>query len=205
MTSHHRLLTLINLVVFLFTGLIGIGVYNWLWLADIVSLNRRPMGIAILLIGGFACVLIVLCSERCKKHLVFIAWIPIALEIFLQVIAFFGFLPGVSFYVNAPYARMYYQSAEGLGNSRTNNYGWHYLDLKLEEDSEKILLVGDSFIEARQVAPRRHLGKRLEAQFYADGNGTTHEVIAIGLSGFGPAQYFELMQYGIDHFHLRRL
>ncbi|MBV7333009.1 hypothetical protein KFU94_33225 [Chloroflexi bacterium TSY] len=107
----------------------------------------------------------------------------------LQLLLYGERLPD-STYINAglfaPYGRIY-QNREGASNGTTNNYGWYYPDFKLEAE-RTILLLGDTFIQALQIAPEQHLGVHLQSLINTDENVNT-EVIALGMPGFGPGLY----------------
>ena len=51
---------------------------------------------------------------------------------------------------NLPYGRVYYNE-EGLGNGIANRYGWYYPEFRLASGSHRVVLVGDSFIQAYRL------------------------------------------------------
>jgi hypothetical protein len=123
-------------------------------------------------------------------------------EAFTQLMAFLGIMPGIHRMNgrNVPYGRVYYNQ-EGLGNGITNRYGWYYPEFRLASGSHRVVLVGDSFIQALQIKPSQHLGVKLQALINAgtqdDGQA---EVLGLGHPGFGPGVYMDIaiLEVSID-------
>ena len=62
-------------------------------------------------------------------------------------------------------------------------------------------LIGDDFIEALQIVPRQHLGVELQRLVNEESKiCPITEFIAFGISGIGPAQYYELIKYAKEYF-----
>lgn len=121
----------------------------------------------------------------------------IVLEIILQVLAAAGALPITQLSgLTLPYGRVY-QTHEGFANGRTNQFGWYYPDFRLENGSRRIILNGDTFIEALQIAPNQHMGVTLEQLITAQPDASNTEVIAQGQLGYGAGQFlsWELSPY----------
>jgi hypothetical protein len=114
----------------------------------------------------------------------------LAIELIIQTLAFTGLMPGDLriTHVFIPYGRVY-QNTEGLGNGTTNNFGWYYPDFKLEQGSKRILLLGDTYIQALQIDRDQHLGVKLEARLQDNVTDQKIEVLAMGTPGFGPGLY----------------
>ncbi|MEM7034456.1 MAG: SGNH/GDSL hydrolase family protein [Chloroflexota bacterium] len=128
---------------------------------------------------------------RWRKVISLFIGVVIGLEVIIQAFAYYGLLPGTQHVQGlfVPYGRVY-QNQEGFANSHTNNYGWYYPDFKLRKDTHKILLLGDSFIEALQISPEQHLGVHLETLINDQApEGKKVEVLAMGMPGFGPGLY----------------
>ena len=115
------------------------------------------------------------------------------LEVAIQGAALTNLLPQNTAWTNGlftPYGRIY-QSQEGVANATTNNYGWYYPDFRLRRDTHRILLLGDSFIQALQIQPEEHMGVGLEGivnHGLEDPNafdGKEIEVLAMGMPGLG--------------------
>ena len=90
-----------------------------------------------------------------------------------------------------PYGRILY-NVEGLGNGMTNQDGWYAPPFRLAADSRRIVVIGDGLVEGLQVARSETLGAVLDGLL-----GPQVEVIALGASGFGPAQYYELAKHAL--------
>jgi hypothetical protein len=122
------------------------------------------------------------------------------LEIMCQIAVLFGLVPGMRIMWQTPYGRSFH-SAEGYSNGLMNRWGWHYKNFNLKDDAEKIALIGDSFIEAHEIDPSQHMGVHLESELNTKGVFQHPvQVMAFGLTGTGPAQYFELLKYSWRHF-----
>ncbi len=120
-----------------------------------------------------------------------------ALEIILQALAAVGALPITNVSgLTVPYGRIY-QTDQGFANGRTNQYGWYYPDLRLEPDSRRIILNGDTFIQAVQINTADHLGVQLERLISAQPDAPTTEIIVQGMLGYSSGQFlsWELWQY----------
>lgn len=112
----------------------------------------------------------------------------LALEVILQITAWFGVLPGVqtiggNFY---PYERIY-QNGEDPRNDFANRYGWYSPDATLDNGKKRILIVGGSYVQALEVQPDQHASVYLSERI---NQGQTDramqtEVIPIGMPGFG--------------------
>ena len=141
-------------------------------------------------------------NQSLKKGLVIIISNVIAIECILQALAAIGALPAVSTFSHLPYGRVYW-TQEGFDSSMMNRYGWHYPPLALTENSRRIALIGDSFIQAVQVSPSQNIGAVLQQGLntkHKKQEAITTEVIALGLSSIGPAQYLELLKYAVEYF-----
>lgn len=139
-----------------------------------------------------------------RKALALIIGLIVGLEVLVQGLAYYGALPGNQVLNGSfvPFGRIY-QNQEGFSNSTTNNYGWHYPNVELRKDTRKILIIGDSFIQAIQVDPTQHLGVQLEAHLNAQQDQAVEtEVLAMGMPGFGPGLYLSesRLTHAIDVF-----
>lgn len=113
----------------------------------------------------------------------------VAVEIILQLTAWFGVLPSVSrlggdFY---PYERVYYSNGEILQNDFANRYGWYNPDIRMDANKKRILIVGGSYVQALQVPREQHVDVHLSERINdedADAASQT-EIVSIGLPSFG--------------------
>ncbi len=159
--------------------------------------------IALILLGNVVVLFTKGIQVEDKIFLLYPLYLLLVVEISFQLLALFGLLPiSLMFPFNEPYSRVYWLK-EGLGDGITNNYGWYYPEFRLEDDSKKIAIIGDSFIHALQINPSQHTGIALEKlinQNYP--NETKTEVLAFGISGAGPAHYLEMIKYAITYFEV---
>ncbi len=122
--------------------------------------------------------------------LLYVFYLLFMLELFLQILAFFGRLPGVTTAEYGPYSRVY----TATGNSISNKYGWYAKPFALEEGSHRVALIGDSFIHSPYTNPGQNMSVPLERLLNEHGAGKT-EVLPLGVSGTGPAYYLEILRY----------
>ncbi len=115
-------------------------------------------------------------------------------EAALQIMAMLQLLPLVSDCDHVPFGRVYW-NLEARNASIMNRFGWHYSEFDLREKGRRVILIGDSYIEAVQVPVKNHLARHLERLLNTPGS-----VIPLGLPGIGPAHYLELFEYSIRHY-----
>jgi hypothetical protein len=95
--------------------------------------------------------------------------------------------------LTAPYGRVY-QAGEGAANATTNRYGWYYPDFRLQEGSRRVILSGDTFVQALQIPMEAHMGLALERQLNGDA-GASAEVLAQGQLGYGSTMFMNAIMY----------
>ena len=198
--KEHRLndiLFSILLIVFLAIALLSI-LYN------IVGYSYSLV-IAIAIISSAIAITMFYCtirgSAKWKKRLLFVVYLFVIIEIILQLSALAGILPGVNVSLHVPYSRTI-GTKEKFCSGNMNRYGWYYPNFKFKENSKRILLIGDSFIDALQVHPKDNVGVKLEELLNANANATpSTEVLSLGISGTGPAQYYHILRYGARYYH----
>jgi hypothetical protein len=120
-------------------------------------------------------------------------------ELTLQAAAWLGVLPGVNTSLNAPYARVYC-TAEGRGNGIRNGFGWYYPPFDLQA-TQRVVVIGDSQVQARQVPRDRNLAYLLQ-QLLKQAS-PDWAVLGLGSYGASPAYYFEVAQYAQRYFQPR--
>lgn len=143
-------------------------------------------------------------------------WIAIPLVLCLliegiaQVAAYAGALPNMT--INSglyvPNGRIY-QSEEGFANGRVNSNGWYYPEFELSKQKQNVILLGDTFLQAMQIAPEENLGVHLH-QHIADAEQTLSiktEVAALGMPGFGPGLYLSetRLTHAVERFNPREI
>jgi hypothetical protein len=143
----------------------------------------------------------VFAAFRLKRHTAFgviVLFLTLVLiEAVLQVLGWSGALPGpFTTKPRSPYARVYY-AWEGKGNSVRNRYGWHAPEFQLNAP-RRIVLVGDSFVEALEVNRTKTTGAILQDLLRKSGRGDA--VLPLGVFGTSPAQYFATIEYARKHF-----
>jgi hypothetical protein len=123
-----------------------------------------------------------------RAALVLLLFHVFLLEFGLRVMGFMGVLP-FDYYRFTPYAHSYV-AREYFETSSMNRYGWHDIDQSMRPDVPKVAIIGDSFIQAYSVDPRRHLGQKLREKFSDEA-----QVFEFGISGAGPGFYLEMLKY----------
>ncbi len=125
-------------------------------------------------------------------------------EIVLQALTFIGIAPGVTQVTDsfAPYSRVYY-TEEGLGNGMVNSTGFFYPSAQPRIDTYRVLLLGDSFVQALQVGKDENLGVALQALVdETSAEDQAIEIIAAGHPDYGPGLYLNtpLMEYTLAQY-----
>ncbi len=133
-----------------------------------------------------------------SKDAPFQAWRKIGIGILVAVIAAEIVLQGlviasiikvdVDTGVGITYGRVATQD-ETVLMSQSNQYGWHYVDYRLNDDENHILMLGDTFVQALQVPAEDHMGQQLEQLINADEPNVISEVMAQGFPGYGAGMY----------------
>ncbi len=127
------------------------------------------------------------------------------LELGLQGLAWAGWLPGFVSRIDSPfvaYGRVY-TTEGGFTNSTRNRNGLYYPESRFDQRSRRILLTGDSLVEALQIEPRDHFGVQLEKLIAGAPTGETGtEVFALGLPGYSPTIYLDvpLLPFTLEFF-----
>ncbi len=80
-----------------------------------------------------------------------------------------------------------------------NRYGWHYPGFVFRKNTNRVAIIGDSFIDALQISRQEHMGVRLQ-QLLETRCPCKYDVIATGYSGKGPQHYLEILKYDKEHF-----
>lgn len=128
--------------------------------------------------------------ETWRKIAIGVLVFLILLEIILQVLARFEVLPiNDRAGIGTPYGRVY-QSEEGFGSGTTNQFGWYYPEFQLAEGNRRILLNGDTFVQALQIPMEDHMGVQLQSMLDDD-----TEVIAQGMLGYGANHFLNPIMY----------
>ncbi len=144
-------------------------------------------------------------AVRCKKEgkiRLFLMVLSLSVvELIFQATAWLGLLPGVSTKVSCPYGRVYWTS-EGLGNSIRNSDGWYYPEFDLGA-SNRIAMIGDSFVEAVEVHRTRNQAAVLQGLLKQD--SPAWSVLALGTHGTSPAHHLDVLEYAQQHFQPREV
>lgn len=135
-------------------------------------------------------------SVRAKFNVLLLLLVFAAMELLLQAAAWMGLLPAVNTKERLPWGRVYWTS-EGRGNSIRNRFGWHFPEFNLAR-TNRVALIGDSFIEAVEVNRSRTTGAVLEERWRKENRPMT--LLGLGNHGTGPAHYLEVLKYAHRHF-----
>lgn len=164
--------------------------------------NFRLLQLAVLVLMGLFSAAVLLTRpvdgvpmQGWRKVVLAILGVVLAAEVVVQVLGFLRVLPVDNISgITVPYGRVYQQS-EGFGDGVTNGYGYYYPEFRLETGTRRILLTGDTFVEALQVPMRANMGVQLDALINSEDNPS--EVMAMGLLGYGPTTFMNWRYY--DH------
>lgn len=128
-----------------------------------------------------------------RKFVLIVVLMSLGIEGALQIGALAKILPVQNTSgLFVPYGRVY-QIREGAANGLTNRYGYYYPPFRLKAGARKIVLVGDSFVQALQIQPEQNMGIGLEKQIRKSERDT--EVLAVGFPGYGLGLYADTALY----------
>ena len=129
----------------------------------------------------------------------------LGLELLLQILTIPGWLPSYAVFkagMYHPYGRVY-QTKEGFMNGVMNRYGLHQPDTKLnlDQDVQRIVLIGGSFIQGFQVSKNEHLSRQLD-KLLNDGSDQPVQIFPLGMpdAGIGIYMHEPFMDIVIDKF-----
>jgi hypothetical protein len=110
------------------------------------------------------------------------------------------FIPrkGTTYIPNAYYRH----TKEGFSEGRFNSHGFRDYERTYEkpQDVFRILVLGDSYIEAFQVQLEDSFTAQLETMLNAHASSTRFEVLSLGQSGFGTAdEYVRYLNFGVAY------
>ena len=194
----NRFLRAIFWVLATLLGVFGVLIAWELHTAGLPVLRARTFWAA-LAGGAFFAVAAARFSARAKFK-VFLPLLAFGLvEALLQALGWLGLLPAVNTKERLPWGRVYW-TAEGQGNSVRNRYGWYCPEFD-PEPTNRIAVIGDSFVEAVEVHRTRGMSAVLQGRLRAAGPSCS--VLALGDHGRGPAQYLEILKYAQHHFAIR--
>lgn len=121
----------------------------------------------------------------------------IAVELVLQVMSYTGNLDlNTSRGLSAPFGRIYLNEEWHGANAITNRHGWYAPPFSTDSDNERVIIIGDGFIEGTQVSIQETIGVNLDIDM-----GESTDVLAMGTAGFGPAQYYETTLSALNEFN----
>ena len=114
--------------------------------------------------------------------------------------AYDRYIPGKgTTYVPGAYYR---HTKEGFSEGYINSHGFRDYErfYKKPENSVRILILGDSYVEALQVALENAFPALLEKKLNGNSTATKFEVLNLGQSGFGTADaYMRYLNFGVKY------
>jgi hypothetical protein len=132
--------------------------------------------------------------QRWRKVALGLIGALVGFELVLAGLAQFGGLPFANTSgLTVPYGRVY-QRQEGMANATTNRYGWYYPEFRLQPGERRIVLSGDTYVQALQVPLEAHMGQVLE-RLVAERAGSDTEVLAQGQLGYGSTMFVNPIMY----------
>jgi len=116
-----------------------------------------------------------------RKAMLALLALWVVAEVGLQIAAVNRALPIVNLAGQfVPHGRIY-QIDEGYADGATNRYGWYYPEFNLDPEVRKIVLTGNSHVQALQVNHDQHMGVLLEKLLGDD----SQTVLALGFPDYG--------------------
>ncbi|NQT22495.1 MAG: SGNH/GDSL hydrolase family protein, partial [Candidatus Omnitrophica bacterium] len=105
-------------------------------------------------------------------------------------------VPGAKFSRTSPDKKEFITSVE-YNSKGLNDYEYDY---KKNEDTVRILVFGDSFVEASEVKKEENFCKIIEKTLNAGDSGKSFEVINMGVFGYSPIlEYIYLKNEGLKY------
>ena len=136
---------------------------------------------------------------RARGALTFVIVCALSVELLLQLLSLGHLIPNLRMAHQVPFGRIYW-CGEGNTHGVMNRHGFNCPRATFSPDARKVVLVGDSYVEAIQVDTADHMGGHLEDLANRGGGGAEPvEVIAMGRNGTGPAHYVEVIRYAIEY------
>lgn len=132
-------------------------------------------------------------SVRHQRIALWMLWMALATEGLVQLLAVGKLIPGISIRETAPMGRVYW-TKEGSHHSMLNRWGWHSHRRTFSGSDRRVVVIGDSFIEALEVRQRDNVGAQLEALL------PDTQVVTLGRGATGPGHYIEVLRYALDYF-----
>mgnify|MGYP006300357501 CR=1 FL=1 len=101
-------------------------------------------------------------------------------EFVLEFLGWLVCIPGINTAEHMPYARVIW-TQEGASSGMMNRHGWYSRSFRGETE-QRLVLIGDSFVEALQVDVDEHMGALLEAHLNRNAPPARQtEVLELGL------------------------
>src|SRR5438552_15376991 len=170
----NRLWIVLAAVAFL---LFALGVYDEH--LDGRAFYRSRICVSLLFLGTLALLIRWLASAALRANLLVMGCALLFVETLMQAAGWLGVLPAVNTKERLPWGRVYW-TAEGFENSIRNRYGWHFPEFDLSK-TDRIGIIGDSFVEAVEVSRTRNTAAVLRRKLHSSRPGT--EVMAFGEHG----------------------
>jgi hypothetical protein len=126
-----------------------------------------------------------------RKIIVYALALVVIVELVLQAMTLIRALPSLNTPADYfdPYSRVY-QTEEGFTNGFANRFGRYAPAFILQPDARRIVIAGDSFIQAIQVDKEENLGAILQSMLQsAPTEGLPTEIITLGYPDIGPGLY----------------
>ncbi|MEM8859768.1 MAG: hypothetical protein AAGD96_15685 [Chloroflexota bacterium] len=128
----------------------------------------------------------------------------LAIELILQGASLLGLSPLTTALTEAvgPYDRIYYINEEGsVNNTFANEFGWHFPEFRLEEDSHRIAVLGDAYVKGYGVSAEDNLGVKLDILVNEEGslNLENPEAFSLGFPDYDTGLF--LSDTTVQHNH----
>jgi hypothetical protein len=170
--------------------------YGW-WLDTTggLALTAKSLWLAVLGIISFFIAAWRFPMRAQLRIFVVLVWL-LVVEVLLQITSWVGLLPAVNTKAKVPYGRVYWTS-EGHGNSIRNRFGWHFPEFDLHA-KHRVVVIGDSFVEAVEVNRSHNLAAQLQAALKE--RASDWSVLGLGNHGTCPAHHLDVIEYAQRHF-----
>jgi hypothetical protein len=168
-------------------------------LCAVALAERGPFDTSLIIISGSLCGVLGVAALAAlrfgtsthQRRVLWLFWVLVATEGLTQALAAAQLIPGASVRVSTPLGRVYW-TKEGGHSGLMNRRGWHSRRRAFSGAARRIVIIGDSFIEALEVSQSDGVGARLEERL------PDAQVITLGRGATGPGHYLETLRYALE-------
>ncbi|MFT5193863.1 MAG: hypothetical protein ACI9EW_002940 [Cellvibrionaceae bacterium] len=130
-----------------------------------------------------------------RRGLVYLFGALIVIEVVVQLLALASALPSLTSNESglAPRDRIYINGPNGTNDTVANSNGFNYPDFRLEDDSYRVVFLGDRAVQALEIPSAENMGVLADQMLVDSGkNGGNAEVFSMGFQDLGSYIYLDV-------------